>query len=302
MKIFITGGTGFIGRQLSRTLAEQGHQITILSRSGKKKQTVNLRFIKGNPQKSGVWQDDLKDHDTVINLAGSSVFCRWSRRNRQRIENSRILTTRNIVQAIGKPSSRVTTLISGSAIGYYGDCGSREITEDDPPSKKFLSTIARKWEQEALQAEKKGVRVILCRVGIVLGRSGGTLGKMIPAFRLGLGSALGNGQQWFSWIHEDDLVRAICLMIANNDIKGPVNLTAPNPVTNFDFSKSLAQTLHRPFFLPNIPDSLLMYVMGETSTLVLDSLKIRPQALLSNNFIFKYPEISAALQNLLKNY
>jgi uncharacterized protein (TIGR01777 family) len=206
MKIFITGGTGFIGRQLAQALVNQGHKITIFSRSAKMAKQKDIKFVSGNPLRPGSWQDNLKDHDIAINLAGYTVFCRWTKRNRQKIEESRILTTRNLVSALRDSSSRVKTLISGSAIGFYGDCGEREITEHEPEGSNFLATIARKWELEASLAAENSVRVLLCRTGIVLGRSGGALGKMLPGFRLGLGTTLGSGRQWFSWIHMEDMV------------------------------------------------------------------------------------------------
>lgn len=300
MKIFITGGTGFIGRQLANELTARGHQLTILSRSViQSPQGGNIRFITGNPQEPGAWQHDLQKHEAVVNLAGSTIFCRWSQRNRQRIEESRILTTRNIVAAANDPAAHVKTLLSGSAIGYYGNCGNKEIMETDPAGSNFLADIARKWEMEAAAATKSSLRVIFCRLGVVLGRSGGALSKMLPAFRLGLGSALGSGHQWFSWIHERDLIEAMCFVLEHGDISGPVNFTAPAAVTNRQFSKSLALALHRPFFLPAIPAPLLKLALGETSTLVLDSQKIRPGVLQANNFEFRFPEITAALENLV---
>jgi hypothetical protein len=299
MKIFITGGTGFVGSHLSRFLIAKGHQLTILSRSTKSNGSANIITVAGNPTKPGPWQEIMKENDAVINLAGAAVFCRWTGKNRRRIMDSRILTTRNIAEALRDEKSRVRVLLSGSAIGYYGDKGDLSINENTPPGRDFLATVAENWEKEAMAAGDS-VRVIRCRLGVVLGRSGGVLAKMIPPFKAGLGAVLGSGRQWFSWIHIDDLIEAFNFILENEDIVGPVNLTSPNPVTDQDFTRTLARSLDKPLFMPAVPRPLLRLIMGEAANLVLDSAKTSPAILLDRKFAFKFADLDEALPNLIK--
>jgi len=300
MKIFITGGTGFIGSRLSLFLTEKGHRITILSRSAGSRQGSDFSTVGGDPTKRGPWLEIMKECDAVVNLAGSSVFCRWTKKNRRRIMDSRILTTRNIAEALKEGNSKVKVLISGSAVGYYGDKGDLAIDEGTPPGKDFLAQVAENWEKEAQVAEKSA-RVVRCRLGVVLGRSGGVLAKMTPPFKAGLGAPLGSGRQWFSWIHIDDLVEAFNFVLENENIVGPVNVTSPKPSTNRDFSHKLAESLNKPFFMPAVPGFLLRLVMGETSSLVLDSARVSPAVLRHKGFSFKYADIDSALTDLFKN-
>ncbi len=297
MKIFITGGTGFVGRQLTARLAKLGHRLTVLSRSAKGPPLPDAKKIVADPCSAGEWQQIMKSHEAVINLAGSSIFCRWSERNRQQIINSRVITTRNIATALSESDSKVHTLINASAIGYYGDTGETEVTEKSPSGSDFLAEVARRWEAEAVKCSS--ARVVCCRFGVVLGRSGGPLARMLPAFRAGLGSPLGSGRQWFPWIHIDDLIRAICFILDQKALAGPINLTAPKPVTNRQFSISLARALKRPFFIPPLPSFMLKLLLGETASLVLNSNKVRPAVLEKSGFIFKFGEIDSALADLV---
>ena len=213
--------------------------------------------------------------------------------------DSRVLTTRNIVKALGDKDAKVKALLNGSAIGYYGDKGNLKIDEGTPPGSSFLAKVAGNWEDEALTATRSSVRVVCCRLGVVLGRSGGALSKMLPPFKAGLGSSFGHGRQWFSWIHLDDLTEAFCFILENENIMGPINLTAPTPVTNQDFSRLLAHSLNRPFFMPPIPAPLLRLCMGEAADLILDSCRVIPAILIKRKFTFKFPDIESALANLL---
>ena len=297
MKIFITGGTGFIGRQLTGRLVKLGHRVTVLSRSAQSPALADAEKIVADPCSAGKWQEIMKCHDAVINLAGSSIFCRWSERNRRQIIDSRVMTTRNIATSLNEPDSKVHTLINASAIGYYGDTGENAVSEDAPSGDDFLAEVTRKWEAEAIKCTS--ARVVCCRFGVVLGRSGGPLARMLPAFRAGLGSPLGSGRQWFSWIHIDDLIEAIWFILKQETLTGPINLIAPEPVTNRQFSISLARALKRPFFMPSLPSFMLRLLLGETATLILNSNKVRPAVLEKGGFIFRFADINSALADLV---
>ncbi|MFN2368240.1 MAG: TIGR01777 family oxidoreductase, partial [Desulfurivibrionaceae bacterium] len=291
------GGTGFVGSHLVRFLTGKGHRLTLLSRSEKSNPAANVAIVVGDPSRPGVWQIRMKECEAVINLAGAPVFCRWTRKNRHRIMESRILTTRHIAEALKEEDSRVKVLLSGSAVGYYGDKGELTIDEGTPPGTDFLATVAEKWEKEARAADES-VRVVRCRLGVVLGSGGGVLAKMIPPFKAGLGAAMGSGRQWFSWIHIDDLIEAFNFILENEDIAGPVNLTSPKPLTNRDFSRQLASSLDKPLIMPAVPAPLLKLIMGEAASLVLDSAKVTPVVLLDRGFDFKFAELSTALNDL----
>ena len=234
MKVFITGGTGFVGRYLSRELAQQGHEVTILTRREKPPApaAAGIGFVTGDPTQEGPWMGAVPEHDWIINLAGASIFSRWSAAYKREIYDSRIRTTRNLVIALAGGDRR-QLLCSTSAVGYYGPRGDEVLTEDSPPDSYFLAHLAEDWEAEALKAAELGIRVVITRFGIVLGQGGGALGQMAPMFRRFLGGPLGSGQQWFSWIHQADQVRAFNFVQEHAEIHGPVNFTAPRPVRNF---------------------------------------------------------------------
>lgn len=299
MKIFITGGTGFVGRALVNHLISAGHQVTILSRRGSAVWADNPRRVQGDPAHPGPWQEILREHEAVINLAGASIFCRWNAPNRREIMDSRIVTTQNIVTALRSPESRVRVLLNGSAVGYYGNRGDAELTEESAGGAGFLAEICSAWENAAQGAEALGVRVVRCRLGVVLGRDGGALAKMAPLFRAGLGARLGDGRQWFPWIHLKDLLRIITLLLDDPQISGPVNCVAPAAVTNHELSRTLAAVLHRPLFLPPLPAFFLKILQGEASALLLDSLKVSPTVLTRAGFTYNFPTLSAALTDLL---
>lgn len=299
MKIFITGGTGFVGQALVDHLIRAGHQLTILSRGNLGNQTENPRRFQGNPTRPGPWQEELGNHEAVINLAGASIFCRWTRANRLTIYNSRVLTTRNIVEALHQPESRVKVLISGSAVGFYGDRGNEELSEESTGGNGFLAEVCKAWEAEAGRAEVLGVRVVRCRLGVVLGDNGGALSKMTPLFRAGLGARLGNGRQWFPWIHLHDLLEIFDLLLNTRDISGAINCVAPEMVTNRDLTGTLARSMHRPLLMPPVPAFVLRTIQGEAGNLLLDSTKVHPGVLSGAGFIFKFPTLSSALADLV---
>lgn len=298
MKVFMTGGTGFVGTYLSRELLKEGHSVTILTRRAPPPPAPEgISFLTGDPTQDGPWMKAVTEHDWIINLAGASVFTRWTEAHKKEIYESRVLTTRNLVTALAAGDRR-QLFCSTSAIGYYGPRGEEDLTEDSPPDAGFLGDVAANWEAEALKAQDLGVRVVVTRFGLVLGREGGALGQMVPMFKKFLGGTLGSGRQWFSWIHQQDHARAFLFIQEHSEISGPVNFTAPNPVRNRDLIKALGQVLHRPT-LAAPPEFMLRLILGEFAETLLTGQKVFPRRLLEAGFQFNFPTIEAALENLL---
>jgi len=300
MKILITGGTGFVGTQLTSRLTQDGHQVTILTRSlkGVKGSSPGISYLEGDPTKKGPWQEAIKNHDAIINLAGASIFSKWTDEHKKAIRESRVSTTQNIVEGIPSDPSKKITLFSTSAVGYYGFCGDEELSEDAPPGNDFLARIAMEWEGEALKARDKGARVVITRFGIVMGEKGGALSQMIPLFKKYIGGPIGSGKQWFSWVHIKDLAEAFTFLLKHPEISGPVNLCSPNPVRNKDLAKALGKALHRPSFMP-APGFMVKLVLGEFGSVILEGQRVIPRRLLENGFVFQYPEIEKALQGIV---
>jgi len=300
MNILITGGTGFVGSHLTKRLTEQGNQVTLLTRAIKPGRSLppGATFLEGNPLQPGPWQKAVPDHEAFINLAGASIFSRWTEASKKEMRDSRILTTRNLVSALADRKGQETILLSTSAVGYYGFHEDEEITEETPPGSDFLALMARDWEAEARQAEAFGVRVIRCRFGIVLGERGGALDQMIPLFSKGLGSPLGTGNQWFPWIHQQDLTRILLFLLGQPAAAGPINCTSPNPVRNKEMTRILAEVLGKPAFLPSVPGFMLKVILGEFGSVLLKGQKVLPQKLLGLGFQFEFPALKEALQNL----
>jgi hypothetical protein len=299
MKIFMTGGSGFVGTYLSRKLALQGYDVTILTRREPPPAPSHARisFLVGNPTREGPWMAEVKEHDWLINLAGASIFTRWTHKIKQEIHDSRIHTTQNLVKALADGDGR-QLLCSTSAIGYYGPRGEEALTEESAPGSDFLAELAQQWEAEALKARELGVRVVITRFGIVLGRDGGALGQMAPMFKKFLGGPVGSGQQWFSWIHQADHARAFLFIKDHPELAGPVNLTSPNPVRNRELARALGRALHRPSLMP-APAFMLRLILGEFADVVLTGQKVLPRKLLDAGFQFHYPAIDRALKHLL---
>lgn len=301
MKVFVTGGTGFVGKTLVRPLLDQGHEVTVLTRSPRSRHPCSSgpTYVEGDPRVAGEWQERVADHEAAVNLAGASIFCRWTRANKRSIRESRIDTTRNLVQALSTRKGKETVLISASGTGYYGFREQEGISEDASPGDDFLAALSQEWEAEAQKAREHGARVVVCRLGVVLGRNGGALKKMVPAFRAGVGSPLGKGDQWFSWIHETDLANIFLFLLRCKEANGPVNCTAPHPVRNRELTKTLAQALRRPTFLPSVPGPLLKLTLGEFAQVFLEGQCAVPARLLALGFDFRFPTLRQALDDLL---
>jgi len=300
MKVFITGGTGFVGTQLTSRLIEDGHEVTVLTRSlkGSTVSSLGISYLEGDPTKKGSWQESIKDHDAVINLAGASIFSKWTAEHKRAIRESRVNTTQNIVEGIASHPERPFTLLSTSAVGYYGFHGDEELNEDSPPGTDFLARIAVEWEGEALGARDRGARVVISRFGIVMGEKGGALSQMIPLFKKYIGGPIGSGKQWFSWVHIEDLTEAFAFLLKHPEISGPVNVCSPNPIRNKDLAKALGKALHRPSFIP-APAFMVKLVLGEFGSVILEGQRVIPQRLLESGFVFQYPDIEKALKSIV---
>jgi uncharacterized protein (TIGR01777 family) len=291
MKVLIAGGSGFIGRALTGYLRDRGHEVRWLSR-------------KPGPQDFG-WEAESLDRamawaDGVVNLAGELVLGIWTKAKKVRIMQSRIGSTRKLVEALARAKRRPKVLVSGSAIGYYGHQGDEALDERSGPAggQDFLSKVCREWEAEALKAKKFGLRVCLLRTGHVLSPKGGVLKAMLLPFKLGLGGPLGDGSQWTSWIHMEDECGLILHLLKKPNAKGPFNASSPNPLTNKNYSKILGKILKRPAFIP-IPSFVIRTVLREASRLLLDSQKVFPRKALESGFKFQFPNLEPALKNLL---
>ncbi|MBW2090807.1 MAG: TIGR01777 family oxidoreductase [Deltaproteobacteria bacterium] len=300
MKIFITGGTGFIGQTLVNKLKEAGHELSLLSRSvhGSRSFGEKVRWIEGDPTWPGAWQEEAARSEAIINLAGASIFSRWNEQGKQKILESRVSTTRHLAEAVAGSTQPPQAFLNASAVGYYGFRNDEEIDETGTPGDDFLARVCQAWEAETLQVTAAGSRVALMRFGIVLGRRGGALNQMLPLFRLGLGGRLGKGTQWFSWIHLTDLVRSISFILNHPEAHGPINLTAPNPVTNTELTRVLGRVLHRPAVLP-VPSFMIKMVLGEFGSVLLQGQRVQPVKLQSLGFDFRFSFIDQALKDLL---
>ena len=291
-KIAVTGASGLIGSALCAQLKSDGHQvIKVVRRAARVADEVSWNPLKGEIDLAG-----LEGADAVFHLAGAGVGDkRWSAAYRSEILNSRLLSTTTIANACEQIQPEV--FISASAIGYYGETGDRSVTETDRGGEDFLSIVCREWELVANQAPS--VRTVKLRTGLVLDPTGGALGKMLPLFRLGLGGKLGNGKQWWSWITLHDQIRAIVFAL-ENPISGPVNVTAPNPVTNQEFTSALARAMHRPALFP-APALALKIALGGFSSEILGSKRVIPHVLQEAGFTWDYPHISEALAQLVED-
>ncbi len=277
MRVIVSGSSGLIGRALGVRLASTGHEMIRLVR----RPARTPGEVAWNPQAAGggLAPGALDGADAVVNLAGAPIAGRWTAARKRAIRDSRVAGTTALVSALTAMDEPPSVLLSGSAIGYYGDTGGRAVDESAPPGASFLSGVARDWEAAAAPAENAGIRVVSLRTGIVLSRHGGAVGRLLPLFRLGLGARFGTGTQVMSWIMLADLVRILCFLLAKDDFKGPVNLTSPHPATNAEFTSALAAAAGRKARL-SIPAAALQLGLGEASGELLSSARVMPRRLL----------------------
>jgi uncharacterized protein (TIGR01777 family) len=298
VKITISGASGLIGRRLMKSLAADGHSLTVLSRHAGTNMPGGVRLSVWDPPKGEPPAEGLRDSDAVIHLAGEPVAQRWTADVKQRIRDSRVLGTRNLVQALAKLPRRPATLVCASAVGYYGSRGDETLVESSTPGSGYLAEVCTAWEKEALAAEALGMRVVRVRIGLVLDARGGALQRMLPPFRMGAGGKLGSGKQWVSWIHIQDLVGLIQFVL-DRPVTGPLNGVAPYAVVNADFTKALAAAVKRPAVFP-VPGFALRLLFGEMSEVLLASQRVLPKEAEAAGFPFRYTQLAPALADLLK--
>jgi hypothetical protein len=295
MHCIISGGTGFIGSRVVARLMAGGHRVSVWSRRPDREKRPGVRSIEWDPLAGEPPVESVVEAEAVIHLAGEPVAQRWNDEVKRRIRDSRVLGTRHLVDAIARAAKK-PVLVCASAIGYYADRGDEVLTESSAPGEGFLADVCKGWEAEARRAAEFGVRVISLRIGFVLGKNGGALGRMGPVFKAGLGGTLGSGKQWMPWIHIDDLA-ALFIYAAENNIAGVWNASAPNPVTNAEFTRVMGAVLHRPAVIP-APAFALKLVFGELGQHMLDSARVIPEAALRAGFQFRYPEVGGALREI----
>lgn len=302
MKVLMTGATGLIGRKLCASLAQDGHHLVALSRSPERISGLAADEVhKWEPQSGPPPSRVLENIDVVINLAGSPIADgRWTEAQKKMIRDSRVVTTRNLVTGLRAAASKPSALISGSAVGFYGNRGDEELDESASVGSGFMSEICRDWEAEAARASDFGLRVVQVRTGVVLSAEGGALNKMLLPFKLALGGPLGNGRQWFPWIHISDIVGVFKHALITPTLEGAVNGVAPEPVTNANFTKQLGRALHRPAFLP-VPEMALRALMGEMADVLFHSQRVVPKAVLQAGYEFRYPLLDRALAELFSS-
>jgi len=300
MRALVTGATGFVGRRLLAKLQQPVVLSRDASRAAKQLEKFNVRAFEWNPQEEPPPAAAFEGVDCIFHLAGDPVAeGRWTAKKKARIRDSRVTGTRYLVAALGGLSTRPKTLISASAVGYYGSRGDEEVDERSPPGHDFLADVCIAWEKEAVAARELGLRVVPVRVGIVLGEKGGALAKMLTPFSLGLGSPLGSGNQYMPWIHIDDLVEEMLFAAREPSLNGPLNGTAPHPVTNREFTKTLGRVLGRPTFMPAVPPIALKLLIGDFGEVLLTSQRALPRAALAAGFAFRFAELEPALREVL---
>lgn len=299
MRVVIAGGSGFIGNALTEKLIQEGHEVYILTRNLKetKKKVTYIEWLteKSKPE------EHLDNIDVFINLAGESIGdSRWSAERKKRILKSRIHATRASIQLLKKLPQKPGVFINASAIGYYGSSLTETFTEtSNSAEENFLSKVTKEWEQEAHSANELGIRTVLARIGLVLDKNAGALPKMVLPYKLFAGGNLGSGEQWYSWIHLDDLISLFLFAIHNQNIRGPLNVVAPNPLRMKDFGKELGRVLNKPHWLP-APGFALKTLLGEMSVLLLEGQKVIPEKAIQHDFTFKFNTLDRALSDIFQ--
>ena len=293
MKVLITGASGLIGTRLAKELAVRGHELLLTTREEPKDE----QHIQWDAEKGFPHPEKLEGIGAVVHLAGEPITAlRWTDEKKKAIRDSRVHGTRNVVAAISRLAHKPTVMIAGSAVGYYGERGDEELTEASNAGEGFLADVCREWESESRRAEDAGIRTVLIRTGLVLSKDGGVLGTMALPFKLGLGGVVGSGKQWMSWISLDDHIAAIIFALENESLRGAVNFTAPEPVTNEEFTKTMGEVLYRPTIIP-VPEFAVSMLLGEMGDqLLLASMRVLPKRLEDNGFKFQHPSLKETLE------
>ncbi|RSD24040.1 TIGR01777 family oxidoreductase [Mesobacillus subterraneus] len=300
MKIAITGGTGLVGEALSRELIEKGHEVYILTRNTNGlNSSSNPRYIQwlnsgDQPEK------ELAGIEAIVNLAGATINSRWTDEYKRKILESRLQAASEVKKIMELLPVKPRVLVNASAVGYYGTSTIEEFTEQSPPGHDFLAETVQHWEAAASEAQALGVRIVLCRFGVILDRKAGALPRIALPYNLFAGGKIGSGNQWLSWIHIEDVIGGVLFAIENTDLEGPVNFSAPSPVTMDEFGKVLSQIMKRPHWLP-VPSFALKILLGEMSILVLEGQQALPEKLLKAGYPFRYPDLRDALQDIFSN-
>jgi uncharacterized protein (TIGR01777 family) len=297
MKVLISGGSGLVGTALTQALRAEGHTVAHLVRPGGDASPGDVRW---DPASSFVNLDAMTGTDAVVNLNGASIGGgRWSPPRKKLLRSSRIDSTRVLEDALSRMKQKPRVFVSASAVGYYGDRGDEILTESSSSGSDFLSALARDWEAEAIRAQSLGIRTVITRFGIILSAKGGALPRMLTPFKLGAGGRLGGGKQWMSWVALEDVVGALRAAITSDQLSGPVNLVAPNPVRNSEFTQVLASVLHRPAIFP-VPAFALRLALGEMAdALLLSSQRVEPERLSANRYAFQFENLEPALHAIL---
>lgn len=297
--ILLTGGTGMVGSKLTQLLLNKGHTVSHLSRTPGS--NTNVKTYLWNVSAGQIDEQCINGVDAIVHLAGANVAeGRWTDSRKKEIIESRTKSIGLIYQLLKKRGHMVRTVISASATGYYGDRAGELLTEDSGPGSDFLASCCLQWEHAVDVGENLGLRILKLRTGVVLAANGGALSKLTAPIKLGIGSPLGNGKQWIPWIHEQDVINMYVFAIENENLNGVYNMVAPNPVTNKQLTKAVAQELHKPLWLPKVPAFALKLMLGEMSTIVLGSDKVSAQKIEEDGFKFKYPTLMWALKEIYK--
>jgi len=300
MRIAVTGGVGFVGRNLISLLINEGHDVTVFDNAPEDAFTFDgACYVKSDLTESGSWQNFITQQDAVINLAGVNIFQRWNESRKKDIYDSRIKTTQNVVNALGRPDNQCKILVNASAVGYYGFRGDEEISESASSGDDFLAYVSRDWENEALKAEKNGVRVAMLRFGTVFGNNGGAFPELKRNFKKFLGAKLGSGKQWFPWIHIDDLIGVVVFALLRGDLSGPVNCVSPHALRNDEFTRVMKSNLGRFSIVPFVPGIMLRIFVGEFGSYLLKGQKVVPARLMELGYKFKFQDLDSAIRNLL---
>lgn len=301
-RVLITGGSGFVGRKLAIELLKRGDHVTVLTRNVAKsrgKLPRGVRVTAWNPEKPGPWVDELEVIDAVVHLAGENVAKRWSPETKRAIEQSRVGSTKLLVEAIGRVKRKPSVLVTASAVGYYGaQPGSVTLDEDSPPGQGFLADVVKRWEEASREAEALGLRTVQVRIGVVLGEGGGALEKMLTPFKLFAGGPIADGTQVVSWVHNEDVAGLILLAIDNDQVKGPINAVAPNAVTSNELAEAIGIVTSKPSWL-RVPKAALELGMGEAAEILTKGQRVFPKRAVEHGYAFHYTRVVPALESIL---